>query len=209
MVKPKRGCLKRGSVLQFTFEFQQVWEWLEQFNKWLNDIAMQYGYLGLFFVSVIGASSIIIPIPYTLIIFFMGMSKKFDPLLLTISAGTGSAVGEFFGYILGYCGRAAVSEERKRKMNYILKIFSRYGAVTIFLFALLPLPDDLLFIPLGIMHYSFLKAFVPAILGKTFMCFILAYGGHLSNELIKRFLGEGGSLWTTIASTILLIIIII
>ncbi|MEM2111500.1 MAG: VTT domain-containing protein [Candidatus Bathyarchaeia archaeon] len=201
--------MKRGSVLQFTFEFQQVWEWLEQFNKWLNDIAMQYGYLGLFFVSVIGASSIIIPIPYTLIIFFMGMSKKFDPLLLTISAGTGSAVGEFFGYILGYCGRAAVSEERKRKMNYILKIFSRYGAVTIFLFALLPLPDDLLFIPLGIMHYSFLKAFLPCLLGKLLMSLILSFSGYLSIGFIESIFGGDGGLWTIIATTILLIVIVV
>jgi membrane protein YqaA with SNARE-associated domain len=196
-------------MLQFTLGFQQVLEWLEQLNKWLNDIAIQYGYFGLFLVSVIGASSIIIPIPYTLIIFFMGMSKNFDPLLLAISAGSGSALGEFFGYFLGYFGRAVVSKERKRKMNYILKIFSRYGSVTIFLFALLPLPDDLLFIPLGIMHYSFLKAFLPCLLGKLLMSIILAFSGYFSIGFIERIFGGDGGLWTIIATTILLIVIVI
>ena len=94
-------------------------------------------------------------------------------------------------------------------MNYILKIFSRYGAVTIFLFALTPLPDDLLFIPLGIMRYNFLKAFIPSILGKILMCFILAYGGYLSITLIETFLGGDGGSLTIVISAILLIIILI
>jgi len=193
--------------MQFGFNAQQVFEQFEQFDEWLKGIALQYGYLGIFLVSLIGASSIIIPIPYTILIFWMG--KILDPIFVAISAGIGSAIGEFFGYFLGYYGRAFVSEERKRKMDYILKIFRRYGAITIFIFALTPLPDDLLFIPLGIMHYNFLRAFVPCLLGKILMCFILAYGGRLSIGFIEGILGEGGGLWTPVAITALLIIIVV
>jgi len=193
--------------LQFSFNIQQVWGWLEQFDEWLKGLALHYGYLGVFLVSLIGASSVIIPIPYTILIFFMG--KFLDPILVAVSAGIGSAMGEFFGYFLGYYGRALVSDERKRKMDYILKVFRRYGAIAIFIFALTPLPDDLLFIPLGIMHYNFLRAFMPCLLGKILMCLILAYGGCLSIGFIESILGEGGGLWTTIATTALLIIIIV
>jgi len=193
--------------LQFGISVQEIWGWLGQFDEWLKGLALQYGYLGIFLVSLIGASSIIIPIPYTILIFFM--SKILDPTLVAISAGIGSAIGEFFGYFLGYYGRAFVSEEGKRKMDYILKVFRRYGAITIFIFALTPLPDDLLFIPLGIMHYNFLRGFVPCLLGKILMCFILAYGGRLSIGFIESILGDGGGLWTTIATTALLIIIVV
>jgi len=130
-----------------------------------------------------------------------------DPLFVAVSGATGSALGEVLGYFLGYHGRAIISEERQRKMNYIVRVFSRCGAIMIFIFALTPLPDDLLFIPLGIMRYSFLKAFLPALFGKMLMCFILAYGGYLSIGFIKTIFG-GGGIWTTIASAILLAIII-
>jgi membrane protein YqaA with SNARE-associated domain len=186
---------------------QQAFGWFEQFDEWLKGLALQYGYLGIFLVSLIGASSIIIPIPYTILIFWMG--KILDPVLVAISVGIGSAMGEFFGYFLGYYGRALVNDERKRKMDYILKVFRRYGDITIFIFALTPLPDDLLIIPLGIMHYNFLRAFVPYLLGKTLMCFILAYSGRLSIGFIENILGEGGGFWTTITTTALLIIIMV
>jgi len=195
--------------LQLAFNIQQGWEWIDQLDQWLKDVALQYSYLGIFIVSFLGASSIVLPIPYTVIIFSIGSLRVLNPLLIAISGGAGSAIGEFFGYFLGYYGRAVISEERQRKMNYILKAFSRYGSITIFLFALTPLPDDLLFIPLGIMRYSFLKAFVPCIIGKMLMCLILAYGGHLSIGIIETILGGEGGLWTTIATAVLLLIMII
>ncbi|MCS7119743.1 MAG: VTT domain-containing protein [Nitrososphaerota archaeon] len=180
---------------------------MDQIDQWLREVAIQYGYVGIFAVSFIGASSVIIPIPYTLIVFFMG--KILDPLLVALSAGTGSALGELFGYLLGFFGRAAVSEERKKKMEYMVKIFDRYGAtMIIFLFALLPLPDDLLFIPLGIMRYNFFRAFLPAFAGKILMCLILAYGGRLSISAIEVLLGGEGGIFTMLATAILLIIIV-
>jgi len=162
----------------------QFWEWMQQF-------ALQYGYTGVFVISVIGAISVIIPIPYTLFIYLLG-AAGLDPISLALAGGLGSAVGEVSGYLIGYYGRAIVGKERQRKMDYMLKIFNRFGPVTIFIFALTPLPDDLLFIPLGIMRYKFIKVFIPAFLGKSLMCLILAYGGRLSNEFIRTLFGDGG-----------------
>jgi len=195
--------------LQVASDIQQSLNWLEQVNQWLRTLADQYGYLGVFVVSLVGASSVILPLPYTIIIFSIGASQTLNPFLVAIAGGAGSAVGEFFGYLLGYYGRAVVSEERKRKMNYFLRVFNRYGAITIFLFALLPLPDDLLFIPLGIMRYSFTRAFVPTFIGKMLMCLILSYGGYLSVDIIRSLLGGDGGALTIVVSTVLLIIIIV
>ena len=189
------------------YEILQYFLWLQELSVWLNDLVTQYGYLGMFIISFLGALSILIPIPYTVLIFVFG--KILNPILLAISAGSGAALGEFIGYLLGYYGRTVLSETRKKKMEYLLKIFSRYGAVTIFIFALTPLPDDLLFIPLGIMHYSFIKAFIPCILGKILMSLIVAYGGKLSIEFIERIFGEGGGWLTSIITAVLLTIIIV
>lgn len=171
----------------------------------------QFGYFGVFLASFIGTASIIIPIPYTLLILSLGIAG-FDPLMLTIACGLGSAFGEFTGYALGYYGRKILSNERQKKMNYLVQVIGHYGPIAIFIFALTPLPDDLLFIPLGILRYNVLQAFVPAVLGKLLMSFILAYFGKKYGEFLTlAFGGEAG--WITTAITaitaILLIVIII
>jgi membrane protein YqaA with SNARE-associated domain len=151
--------------------------------------------------------AIIIPIPYTLVILLLGI-EGWDPILLTIAGGFGSAIGEFAGYLLGYYGRRIISNERQRKMDYLLKLFGKYSPIAIFVFALTPLPDDLLFIPLGILRYSPIKAFVPAILGKTLMCYILASFGQAYNRLLTFLFGEEGIGIATIATTVILILTI-
>ena len=176
------------------------------FIDWMQDFALQFGYLGIFIISFIGSVSIIFPIPYTIVIYLSG--AFLDPFFVAISGGLGAALGEFSGYALGYYGRTVVSKERRRKMEYVVKLFDRYGPAAIFLFALTPLPDDLLFIPLGVMRYPFLKAFVPALLGKTLMTFILAYSGQQSIELIKTVFGEAGWIGTVITAALLMVIIV-
>jgi membrane protein YqaA with SNARE-associated domain len=187
-------------MLKTILAAQQCLEWMEQ-------LAYQYGYLGVFILSFTGAVSIIIPIPYTVVIYLMG--SIIDPFLIAVSGGLGSALGELVGYVLGYCGRKLISQEHKRKMDYMLKIFSRYGAVTIFLFALTPLPDDLLIIPLGIMRYNPVKILIPCVLGKTLMCLILALGGRFSISPVKSLFGGEGGWAATLASFLLLAGIII
>ena len=155
---------------------------------WENYL-LQYSYVGVFAISLIGAMSIIVPIPYTFIILTLGM-EGMNPLLLTVAGGLGSGVGEFSGYILGYYGRSVISEKQQRKMGYMMRVFDRYGPITIFLFALTPLPDDLLFIPLGMLRYKFVKAFIPSIIGKTLMCAILAYGGQFFGNILSVIFGE-------------------
>ena len=174
--------------------------------EWMEQFARQFGYFGVFFISLIGAVSIIVPIPYTFVIYLSG--AFLDPFLVAVSGGLGSALGEFSGYVLGCYGRAVLSEDRRRKMDYMMKVFQHYGFAGIFLFALTPLPDDLLFIPLGIMRYRFVKAFVPALLGKMLMCFILAYGGRLSIGIIESVFGEGGWLGAIVTSALLVIVIV-
>jgi membrane protein DedA with SNARE-associated domain len=98
-------------------------------------------------------------------------------------------------------------------MEFLTKLFKKYGPVAIFVFALTPLPDDLLFIPLGVMRYSLLRAFVPALLGKFFSNLIIAYSGRLSLEIVRSIFGvegEGTSLLIgTIIGIVLLVIVFI
>lgn len=168
-------------------QFQDIVNWMQVF-------AIQYGYFGIFLIALIGALSIFVPIPYTVVIFTLGGFKSggiyvFDPIWIALAAGLGSAVGEFSAYLIGLGGRKAIGDRYRKKMDLLVKVFNRYGAIVIFIFALTPLPDDLIFIPLGIMRYSVLKAFAPALIGKISMNFIVAYSGRLSIQAINSIFG--------------------
>jgi membrane protein YqaA with SNARE-associated domain len=152
-------------------------------------------------LSFIGAASIIFPIPYTVVLFLI--SGRFNPLLLAIVAGFGAAVGELVGYGLGYMGRGFVSKKRGRHLNAMLRIFDRFGAAAVFIFALTPLPDDLLLIPLGLLRYRLWKVFLPSVAGKFLMCLVIAYVGGAVSPLYEE------SPIIPIATMILLVLVVI
>jgi membrane protein YqaA with SNARE-associated domain len=167
----------------------------------MENFAEQYHYFGIFLISFIGASSVIFPIPYMVIIFALG--SELEPLLIAIAVGLGSAAGEFTGYLLGIGGGKIISEKSKEKARSLTKVIEKFGWIYIFFFALTPLPDDLLFIPLGIMRYGFVRAFVPALIGKFSMGLIVAYSGRFTVDIIKEVYGIESS-WMSITIGIIL-----
>ncbi len=167
---------------------------IQDIVNWMQALATQYGYFGIIIIALIGALSIFVPIPYTVVIFTLGGFKSggayvFDPVWIALAAGLGSAIGEFSAYLVGLGGRKAIGDRYKKKMDTLVKVFNRYGPIVIFIFALTPLPDDLIFIPLGVMRYSVLKAFGAALIGKISMNFIVAYCGRLSIQVINSIFG--------------------
>lgn len=175
----------------------------------MMNLVTQYGYFGIFLISLIGAMSIFFPIPYTVVIFTLGGISSLDPILIALSAGLGSAVGEFSGYLLGVGGRKAIGERYKRKMDVLALLFKRYGSIVIFVFALTPLPDDLLFIPLGVMRYSIIKAFIPALIGKICMNLIVVYSGRLSIGFIRSIFGVEGDWVSAIIGMVLALVLFV
>lgn len=180
-----------------------------QLAQWMQNFSIQYGYFGIFLISLLGALSVFFPIPYTVVIFTLGGISTFDPVLIALASGMGSAVGEFSGYLLGFGGRKAISEKYKHKMEFLLKIFDKFGPIAIFIFALTPLPDDLLFIPLGVMRYSLVKAFIPALIGKFCMSLIIAYSGRLSLQIIRDIFGVEGDWISALIGMLLAIVLLI
>ena len=176
----------------------------EDLYAMLSDLG-KLGYLGVFLLSFIGATSVIIPIPYTVILLTISAPQfGFNPLLLAIVAGLGAAVGELVGYGLGYVGRRVVNKKHDRRFNAMLKIFDRFGMPAVFIFALTPLPDDLLFIPLGLMRYNLWKVFIPCVLGKFLMSLIITHVGVAAGTVFA----EGGMI-IAVATTILLVLVVV
>lgn len=184
--------------------------------NWLTTFASQYGYVGIFVISLLGATSIFIPIPSTVVIFILGGAQvgnpptwAFNPFLIAAFAGVGAAIGEFSGYLIGIGGRKVIGEKYKSKMDILMRLFQKFGPVVIFAFALTPLPDDLLFIPLGVMRYKIVNALIPAVLGKFFSNLIIAYAGRLSLQVIGDIFGAGGEGTSFLIGTVLALILLV
>ena len=149
------------------------------------------GYLGAFLSGVLGTSSFMISIfPPQVVVFLMSApALGFNPLFVGILAGLGAGIGQYFHYYIGEGGRFLLSEKRRASMDKWEARIDKYGVLLIFLFAVTPLtPDDLIWIPLGMMKYPKLKALVSAILGKTIMLVLCAYGGYYGIDLIQKYL---------------------
>ena len=192
----------------------QFTEVLQQLSEWMKSLVLTYGYLGIVAISLVGALSIFFPVPYTVVIFTIGGLKSegawlFEPLWIALAAGTGSALGEFSGYLLGLGGRKIVSGRYKEKMEFLVKVFNKFGPVAIFIFALTPLPDDLLFIPMGVMRYSIIRALIPAFIGKVCMNFIVAYSGRLSIQIIEEIFGVESDWISALIGMILAIVLLV
>ncbi len=172
---------------------------------WMTDLVANHGYLGAFFISIFGNFSVFFPVPYVITIYAFGATL--NPLLLGLSCGLGATIGEFSAYLIGRGGRRVIDERYGDKLETAKKLVQNYGMTIIFLFAVLPLPDDLLLIPLGMIRYDLKKAITAMFLGKLVMCTAVAYAGRYSYSIIKDIFASGG--WFGgIASTIMLAIVV-
>ena len=187
---------------------------LQEIIAWMRYLFVQYGYFGIFIASLAGALSIVVPIPDTIVIFTLAGFKigggwVFEPLLIAAAATIGATIGQFSGYLVGLGSRKAMAGSFKKNADFLAQIFNRFGALAIFAFALTPLPDDIVFIPLGAAHYNPLKAFAPALIGKFLISLLIAYGGRFSIGIIANLFGEGSSLVSVLIGTTIGIILAI
>ena len=179
----------------------------------LLEIVQELGVLGVFAASFIGASSIFIPIPYHVLIFWVGANTNYNVYLIVAAAGLGSALGEMVGYGAGYAAKRVFSETRRRRLDAMLKVLLRHRKIwplLVFLFALTPLPDDVIFVPLGIVRMDFVRVFVPCVFGKLAMFYVLVAGGRYLGDAARGVLSGGEvNVMITAASIIVFIIILV
>ncbi|MCS7132986.1 MAG: VTT domain-containing protein [Aigarchaeota archaeon] len=180
----------------------------EDFFHLLFKLLLAHGYLGAFLISVLGSLIPFIPVPYLIPIVLM--ARKLDPFLLGISTGAGGAVGKLTSYALGRFGRRFLGRERRRRMDVLGKAIGKYGAIAVFLFALTPLPDDVIYIPMGLTGLSVVRFMIANMLGKIVLSWVVAYAGRLYFDIAGIFLGEeGGLISTAIALTAMIVITIV
>jgi membrane protein DedA with SNARE-associated domain len=138
----------------------------------------EVGYLGLTIVSFFGSLIPFVPVPSFLLLATMAVGTQFDiHILALIAAFTATAAKQIIFYI-SYGGRKIISEKTKERMKPFQKLVKRYGGTAAFVAAATPIPDDIVYIPLGLAKYSPRKFFVATLLGKLVLCYVVVLISH-------------------------------
>jgi len=136
-----------------------------------------YGYVGVFIITLLASGALILPVPYLGAIVVAGMFL--NPILVALVAGVASALGELTGYVLGRSGRVVLPKNRwYLAMERGMK---RFGAPVIFLAAAVPNPFfDVAGVLAGATKLPIWLFLPAAFLGKTLRFVLLAsLGGSL------------------------------
>jgi uncharacterized membrane protein YdjX (TVP38/TMEM64 family) len=143
-----------------------------------------YGYLGAFLISLLSSATIILPIPGLALIFALGAA--YDPFLVGLAAGAGSALGEITGYMAGYSGQIVLKNNKTYlRMEQWMK---RRGSIVIFVLAFVPNPlFDLAGAAAGALRYPIWKFLLVCFLGKTPKSILVAFAGAWALDWVLEF----------------------
>jgi len=138
----------------------------------------EVGYLGLAIVSFFGSLIPFVPIPSFVLVATMAVGEQFDiHVLVLIAALTATGAKQIIFYV-SYGGRKIISEKTKKRMKPFQKLVKRYGGSAAFVAAATPIPDDLVYIPLGLAKYNPKRFFVATLLGKIVLYYVIVLISH-------------------------------
>jgi len=168
-----------------------------------------YGPIGIFLVSFLGNVIPYSTIPYLIFIVHYGatVTETLGMIEIAILGGIGAALGKVIVLLIGSATRKILPETDKKSMKLFMKLAGKSVFIAVLVFAATPLPDDVLYIPLGAMGYSPFKFFVAAAIGKT----IITYMALLFGETIRYLVGESSTIASIVAivATLILMFLIV
>ncbi len=138
----------------------------------------EVGYLGLAIVSFFGSLIPFVPIPSFVLVATMAVGEQFDIHILVIIAALTSTAAKQIIFYVSYGGRKIISEKTKKRMKPFQKLVKRYGGSAAFFAAATPIPDDLVYIPLGLAKYNPKRFFIATLLGKVVLYYVIVLISH-------------------------------
>jgi len=138
----------------------------------------EVGYLGLTIVSFFGSLIPFVPIPSFILVATMAAGEQFDIHVLVLIAAITSTAAKQIIFYASYGGRKIISEKTKKRMLPFQKLVKRYGGSAAFVAAATPIPDDLVYIPLGLAKYNPKRFFVATLSGKFVLYYVIVLISH-------------------------------
>ena len=136
----------------------------------------EYGYIGILIITFFASIILFIPVPYFPVLFTAGINQNLDPHLVSLSSALGAVIAKLIIFYVSYYGRNILSSKTKKRMLPLQRLLSKYGWPGAFAAALTPIPDDLVYIPLGLAKYNPAKFAIATFAGKFILNEFIVFG---------------------------------
>lgn len=167
-----------GMILAFLYLSLSLTEFVNEDDDW-QLLIQDFGYIGIIILSFIAGLNIIIPVPaatFTSVFTAGGISLPMVITLLVI----GTMLANFFAYGLGRLGHRFTKSHYPRLEGRIRNIYTekrKWLPYFVFSFAaLVPFPDEIYIIPLGLMGVKIREFVIPLTLGTITFQTLTALG---------------------------------
>jgi len=176
--------------------------------------APEIGYPLLSFVSFFGSLIPFVPVPHFIFLATMAVGDQFNIHVLALLSAVTAAAAKQIIFYASYTGRRILGEETKRRMKPFQRLVKRYGGAAAFLAAATPIPDDLVYIPLGLAKYNPKRFFVATLTGKIALSYMIVLGSHFFGDALEPYLEQvedptiifGGIIVFAVALTVIIIL---
>jgi membrane protein DedA with SNARE-associated domain len=155
----------------------------------LFPFAPEVGYLSLALVNFFGSLVPFVPLPGFLLLATMSVGDQFDLHVLAILSAVSATIAKQIIFYVSYGGRKIIKEETRKRMRPFERLVKRYGAGAAFFAAATPIPDDLVYVPLGLAKYNPKRFFIATLTGKFVLSYAIVFISHyLGLSLVEPFL---------------------
>lgn len=138
----------------------------------------EIGYLGLALVSFFGSLIPFVPLPSFILLATMSVGDKFNIHYLALIVAIASTVSKQIIFLISYGGGRMITEKTRKRMRPFERLVKKYGAAAAFVAAATPIPDDLIYVPLGLAKYNPLRFFVSTLIGKIVLSYVIVLLSH-------------------------------
>jgi membrane protein YqaA with SNARE-associated domain len=140
----------------------------------------QYGYLGIFLISIAANATVIIPLPG--VAFTTAMGAIFNPIGVAVAAGMGAAIGELSGYAAGFSGQGVIEKSAAyQRLTGWMRKHQRLAYLAIGAMAFVPNPlFDVAGMAAGALKLPIWKFLFACAIGKILKMLMFSYAGFYS-----------------------------
>ena len=157
----------------------------------LFPFAPEVGYLSLGLVNFFGSLIPFIPLPGFLLLASMSVGDQFNLHILALLSALTATVAKQIIFYVSYEGRHILNEKTRERMRPFERLVKRYGAAAAFVAAATPIPDDLIYVPLGLAKYNPKRFFIATLTGKIVLSYSIVLISHnLGISLVEPFLKD-------------------
>ena len=152
---------------------------LVQDNGVVRNLVLNLGYPGVLLVSLVSGFNLLIPIPAPFFIpVFVEAGLSIWVIIFFIIIGT--SIADSISYVIGVVGREfAKSLKRRELFRWLDTLRNKYywGPIVVLFFfaALVPLPNEIILMPLGFMGYKIRHVLISYVAGNIIFTTLSAF----------------------------------